>query len=33
LAEYLREGGFTVFEAPNGEDAKRALTKNRGGAR
>ena len=26
LAEYLRECGFTVFEAPNGDDAKRALT-------
>jgi DNA-binding response OmpR family regulator len=26
LAEYLRECGFTVFEASNGEEAKRALT-------
>ncbi len=25
LAEYLRECGFTVFEASNGEEAKRAL--------
>ena len=26
LAEYLRECGFTVFEASNGDEAKRALT-------
>ncbi len=26
LAEYLRECGFTVFEASNGEEAKHALT-------
>jgi DNA-binding NtrC family response regulator len=26
LAEYLRKCGFTVFEASNGEEAKRALT-------
>jgi DNA-binding NtrC family response regulator len=26
LAEYLRECGFTVFEAANGDEAKRALT-------
>ena len=25
LAEYLRECGFTVFEASNGDEAKRAL--------
>ncbi len=25
LAEYLRECGFTVFEASNGEEAKQAL--------
>jgi DNA-binding response OmpR family regulator len=28
LAEYLRECGFTVFEASNGDEAKRALTTN-----
>jgi CheY-like chemotaxis protein len=27
LAEYLRECGLTVFEASNGDEAKRALTK------
>jgi DNA-binding NtrC family response regulator len=26
LAEYLRECGFTVFEASNGDEAKHALT-------
>lgn len=26
MAEYLRECGFTVFEASNGDEAKRALT-------
>jgi DNA-binding NtrC family response regulator len=26
LAEYLRECGFTVFEASSGDEAKRALT-------
>ena len=26
LAEYLRECGFTVFEASNGDEAKRAFT-------
>jgi DNA-binding NtrC family response regulator len=26
LAEYLRECGFTVFEASNGDEARRALT-------
>jgi CheY-like chemotaxis protein len=26
LAEYLRECGFTVFEAANGDEARRALT-------
>jgi DNA-binding response OmpR family regulator len=29
LAEYLRECGFTVFEASNGDEAKSALTEPR----